>query len=102
VTARVSISASAEAQATTVDLWWQVNRRDAPGLFWDEFLEAIDTLETAPAFGERYHRGGEQLRRFLLPKTRYHLYYSLTEGAPPEVVIVAVWSALRGQPPLVE
>jgi len=38
------------------------------------------------------------LRRLLLRRTRYHLYYVHDETAG-EVLILALWSAVSGRPP---
>jgi hypothetical protein len=38
------------------------------------------------------------VRRILLPECRYHAYYRRRSGED-ELVIVRVWSAVRGQPP---
>ncbi len=96
---RVSISAKAEAQANAIDLWWHTHRRDAPDQFWSELVDAIDVLREAPWLGEAYPRGGPGVRRLLLSKVRYHLYYTVDGAEPPTVVIVTVWNAVRGQPP---
>lgn len=61
--------------------------------------EAVAQLRTQPATGTIYRtRRGETLRRLLLPRTEYHLYYVLAE-TDPIVVVVAVWSARRGRQP---
>ncbi len=89
----------AERQANTVDVWWRENRPKAPNLFMEELAGAITLLEAAPEVGIRYlpARSG-RVRRLLLPRTRYHLYY--TYDLPTDtVVIVSVWSSVRGRGP---
>jgi len=92
----IVITAAAEAQADAADAWWRTNRPDATGLFWQEFTEALALLGDAPAVGERYPRGGPAVRRLLLARTRYHVYYV---HESERLAVVAVWSARCGSPP---
>lgn len=54
-------------------------------------------MRTTPRAGPRYrHRRRQDVRRVLLLKTRYHLYYCLDAET---ITVLAVWSALHGQQP---
>ena len=101
VKATVRLAAEAEDQAAEAQAWWVANRPLAPGLFANELLAAIDLLTHMPRVGQRYRvRGVPGLRRMLLPRTRYHVYYTHDPEARL-VVVVAVWGAVRGHgPPL--
>lgn len=84
-------------QLLAADDWWRANREKAPDLFATELNEAIDLLRRTPDAGAAYRN--EQLpdaRRFLLRRTRFHLYYVVRGDV---LVIVAVWSAIRGHGP---
>jgi plasmid stabilization system protein ParE len=89
------------AQVEQIRAWWVEHRRSAPSLFDDELIAMIQRLAEAPEVGPTYQRRGERpLRRVLMPRTRYHAYYSVDADAA-QVVIWTVWHATRGHgPPL--
>ena len=96
---RVKLSLCAQKQVKEIQRWWQGNRPKAPKLFREELGHAIDALALSPLQGVPYLEPEVPgLRRLLLMRTSYHLYYSIRdEGAL--VVIEAVWHAARGQGP---
>ena len=92
-------STKADEQILTAESWWAANRPLAPELFREELLGAFDMLSNAPDIGRPYRRLKiPGLRRFLLPRTRYHVYY-VHEVEPNRIIILAVWSAVRGRAP---
>jgi plasmid stabilization system protein ParE len=97
---RVGFSVEALDQLERVRPWWVANRRAAPELFDDELLAALATLEAAPNVGSHYAhpRTAQEIRRLLMPRTRYHIYY-LVDEASLVVWILAVWHASRGSEP---
>lgn len=102
MTVRLSIGDRAEVHVREIDRWWVANRPSAPNLFHDEFLASLGLLRSAPEIGQpQRHRRLHGLRRLSLPSTQYHVYY-LHDPQDNDVLILAVWSALRGhRPPLV-
>ncbi len=89
----------ARRQAAEAEDWWRRNRTASPDLFFEEFLKTLDLLEDTPDMGSPVPRKQMPgLRRVLLPLTRYHGYYVHDEIAG-ELVILAVWSAVRGRGP---
>ncbi len=77
--------------------WWQRERSNAPDLFLEEFGAALERLATAPSSGTAYAGGHRRdLRRLLLPRTRYHVYYVAERN---RVAVMAVWHATRGTGP---
>ena len=99
---RVVVSKTVRKQTRAIATWWQRNRLAAPLLFRQEFAQAIQQLEEAPflALLDEIERPG--IRRILLAKTRYHLYFRISEGET-RVEIIAVWHTSRGYlPPLGE
>jgi plasmid stabilization system protein ParE len=93
----VRIAPRALAHARRIDRWWRANRLHAPTLFEDELTAAIDRVEMAAESGRSYSRGSVPgVRRILLPRTRYHLYYRVAEDA---VEVLAIWHAERGRGP---
>jgi plasmid stabilization system protein ParE len=95
----VRITPEAEAQIREIDNWWQANRRAAAALFLDELVECFGVLEQAPHIGRSYRQSAVAgTRRFLLKRTRYHVYYV---AGTEEVRVLAIWHAQRGiGPPL--
>jgi len=95
---RVELAPRALAQVRVVDGWWRQNRLAAPTLFADEFANALEMLERGVLFGVVYPFPLFEVRRFLLPRSRYHVYYSVDGDL---VEVRAVWHASRGKgPPL--
>ncbi len=92
---RVVILPSAEAQASAIATWWSEHREEAPGLFTLELSVAGVRLATAPHVGTVWRKG---VRRLLLPRTRYHVYYAVDDGRAV-VEVRAVWHASRGRGP---
>jgi len=97
---RVELSPEALEHAQAIRTWWVENRPAAPDLFVDELGAAIRKLESAPRIGARYEAPGfREIRRVLLPRTRYHLYYTVDEDARL-VRVHAIWHLSRGNRPL--
>ena len=95
--ALVVLTPEARDDVDRIDRWWRSNRRAATGLFLDEIEETFALLAASPFLGRRYRsRTVQGTRRVLLRATRYHLYYVPTANG---VVVLAVWSAIRGRGP---
>jgi plasmid stabilization system protein ParE len=97
----VRTTAEADQQILIADEWWISNRSSVPDLFARELADAFDRLRRLPKLGRPYRvRGASGVRRLYMPATRYHVYY-LHDPDAHEVVVLAVWSAVRGkEPPL--
>lgn len=95
----VRTTPEADTQTLAAAEWWRANRPKAPGPFEREFHEGVTLLASVPDVGRRYPRRGiPGLRRLLLPRTRYHVYY-VHGRSRSEVLVLAVWSAVRGRGP---
>ena len=95
----VLFTATASAHVDTIRDWWATERSAAPELFIDELSAAADRLSRLPSTGAPFDSNAvPELRRVVLPRCRYHLYYTIH---PPrrEVIVRAVWHASRGQGP---
>jgi len=93
------ITPRARAQVERARLWWGENRDKAPGLLVQELAEAEQHLMTLPESGPVWRiRGKQPIRRWMLEKTAYHLYY-VYRPHRQEVLVLAVWSARRGRQP---
>ena len=96
---RVEFSPEAVRQAQQVEQWWRGNRPASPGLLMEELAGAVEALSASPGVGAPYRRAAlPGMRRVLLPRTRYHLYYTVDE-AEEVVRIHALWHTARGQGP---
>ena len=91
------MTAEAQLQARAERKWWRAHR-DAKQLFSDELRAARAILAHGPKHEIYGYFDGQPVRRLLLAKTRYHLFYVVVE-AENLVRIVAVWGALRGAAP---
>jgi plasmid stabilization system protein ParE len=68
-------------------------------LFEQEFEQALRRLVSMPKAGLPYPTESRPtMRRLLLPKTGYHVYFAL-ERDETVVVIHSVWGARRGRGP---
>lgn len=95
----VRLARRARREAAALDSWWREHRPAAPTLFTDELDQAVSLLEVIPEMGPTYQTRGEiVLRRLMLPKTRYHVYYVHNPGTAL-VVVLSIWSAQRGRAP---
>ena len=89
----------ADAMIAAASEWWQANRPKAPGLFLEELRAAKERLERYPEAGRLVRRRGfPRLRRMLLQRTRYHVYYRYFPE-DDEVWVVAVWAGMRRHGP---
>lgn len=93
----VRTTRTADVQIAAVDGWWRSNREKAPDLFFDELADAFALIEAAPELGRPWTSTEVPgVRRVVMRATRYHVYYRL-DGE--DVVVLAVWSAVRGRGP---
>ena len=97
MTFKVVTTPEAEEQIWAVGNWWLENRSAAPSLFSEELAAIFELLESVPHIGRSYrHPTVKNVRRVLLRSTRYHVYYVVHDDA---VIVLAVWSAVRGSGP---
>lgn len=88
----------ARARYRMQSAWWR-EHRDAKTLFAQEFLAAIRHLRTVPETGSLYAlKRGRAIRRWLMPKTEYHVYYRF-DREQDLLVIYSVWGARKKRGP---
>ena len=91
-------SRAAFRQIDAADSWWRENRPASPDLFSSELEAAIRQVSRFPTiFADLGDPRMPGLRRLLMPKSRYYLYWT-THGHVIEVL--AVWHTSRGTSPL--
>lgn len=96
---KVIFSPAAARQADEIDLWWRDHRANAPDAFTEELASALVALAATPRLGPLYARAKRPgVRRLLLRRAGYHLYY-VVDGVRAVVTIRAVWHSARGRGP---
>jgi plasmid stabilization system protein ParE len=98
---RLEIAPRAREQARQIAAWWRANRDAAPNLFAEELVARLETLVATPHAGAIYgERRGVTIRRVLLRRSGYHVYFSY-DAATDVLAVRAVWHTARGHgPPL--
>jgi plasmid stabilization system protein ParE len=94
---RVVLQRRAIREIQEIDDWWRHNRPAAPELFLTELEATLTVTALMPSLGATI-RGTRApgLRRMLLPRTRYHLYYRVRGDV---LEVLALWHARRGSGP---
>ncbi len=96
---RVKVTATAERHIGVIESWWTANRGTAALPFAEELERAFERLSTFPFSGVPYPVPTPPgIRRLLLRKCGYHVYYTVNEEEGV-VMVRAVWHSARGQPP---
>jgi plasmid stabilization system protein ParE len=93
---KVLFSARARREAQRISEWWANNRLYAPNLFTDELGLALELIKATPGLGTMYESAHGAVRRVLLPRTRYHVYYAREQKV---IVVVSIWGAQRKRGP---
>jgi plasmid stabilization system protein ParE len=95
----VIIAARAAGEIERASAWWQANRPSARTLFVDELAAALEQITLIPLAGRPFPSAHvPNVRSWLMPETRYRLYFSVDE-AGRAVQVRAVWHAVRGTGP---
>ena len=95
----VVVTARAEEQVRTIRAWWAAERAGAPGVFTEELAASFERIATLPRSGSPYPVPTPAgVRRVLLRRSRYHVYYTIDDPAR-RVVVRAVWHTSRGSGP---
>jgi plasmid stabilization system protein ParE len=98
---RVVVTATAARQIEAAQEWWSRERPAVPDLFLIELRRASAHLANMPGVGTPYPNPAVRgLRRILLRRTGYHVYYT-TDADEGLVVIRAIWHGARGRGPWV-
>lgn len=95
----VVVQGRAAREIEIINAWWHEHRTSAPGLFASELETMLAALALVPTLGviaRDVRLSG--VRRVLLTRSRYHLYYRVS-GTTVEVL--AIWHARRGAGPRV-
>jgi plasmid stabilization system protein ParE len=95
----VVLTAVAEQHIRAIAEWWVPNRPRAPDLFAAELQACLSRIAAHPESGAEYTRGPVRgVRRTLLRRSRYHVYYTF-DATDNLLIVRAVWHAGRGSGP---
>ena len=94
----VRVTARAKREADRAERWWREHRPGSPELFRSEVERGIETIRSAPSLGVPYeHPRRHGIRRLLLPRIGYHLYYRVEDH---RILVLHLWHTRRGTSPL--
>ena len=80
--------------------WWRTNRTRAPAALREELAQALQIITAQPDAGATARSVRlDGVRRILLHRVNYHLYYRLVESPSRSIQVVARWHASRGDVP---
>ena len=96
----VDFSPEARLHVRAIQAWWTASRPAAPDLFLEELRGAVAKLQDSPNAGTPYRSSSSVagVRRILMPRTRHHVYYLVTEEER-KVRVHAVWHTARERGP---
>lgn len=95
----VVITRRAAHQLEKAAEWWREHRPSAPDALYAEVASALALIAVQPSCGAPTLSGRHHgLRRILLARIDYHLYYRVAPRLR-QVQVIAFWHARRGSPP---
>ncbi len=79
--------------------WWFANRPKAPLAFEEDLEKAFGLITSLPLAGQRVrHSSMSEIRRVLMGRVRYYLYYRV-EAEKDLVKVLALWHSRRAGHP---
>lgn len=95
---RVVVTVRAQRQFDAAFKWWLRNRDKAPDAFLADFAELLVAIAENPAIGPIARTRQRNVRKILMQRVRYYLYYRVVSDDAVE--IIALWHASRRPPQL--
>ena len=93
------VAPRAAAQIRDAAGWWAENRPKAPDAFLEDVEAGFDMIQRLPGAGQRVeHPRIEGIRRIVLTRVRYVLYYRVAKNERV-VEVLALWHASKGSQP---
>jgi plasmid stabilization system protein ParE len=75
--------------------WWDQNRDKSPEAFDEDLSSAISGIAENAALGTIVRRGSLTIRRILLTRIRYYLYYRVRADT---IEVIFIWHSSRRPP----
>lgn len=95
---KLNISKRARLRAEKIDERWR-SEADYPNLFAEELHARLVQLAETPQIGSSWSTERRpNLKRLLLEKTQYHVYFEVDEPKQ-EIRVLTIWGARRGRTP---
>lgn len=94
----VAFTRRASKQVEEAGQWWRENRDKAPEALRQELDQALQLIASQPdvgAIARNINLAG--VRRILLSRVRYHLYYRVVVAPARSIQVVGLWHASRGE-----
>ena len=93
---RIVVMPRARDEILRIGAWWKKERRLAPDSFSRELRAAMALLRALPNAGRLCDAPGfEEVRRLLLRRTRYYLYYRFDDSRKT-IIILTIRHTSRG------
>ncbi|MEW6754011.1 MAG: type II toxin-antitoxin system RelE/ParE family toxin [Candidatus Latescibacterota bacterium] len=97
MTRRLRVAPRASGQIEEASAWRFSHRPMAPRGFAEDLEQAFELIRSTPGVGQPVeHPRYPAVRRVLLGRSRYHLYYRESDDV---IEVVALWHASRGGDP---
>jgi plasmid stabilization system protein ParE len=97
----VSFTRRASADVEEAGRWWRENRTKAPDAFAEELARALDLIASQPQIGATARNVAlAGIRRILLGRVNYYVYYRVSDRTPRSIEVVALWHASRNSEPI--
>jgi len=95
--ARIELSRRARRQLFAAHYWWRKHRDKAPEALEEDFAEALRQIGESPRIGKfvKHQRGGV-VRRYLMERVRYYLFYRIDPTG--DIEIIQLWHTSRRPP----
>ena len=89
----IEFSPDALEQIRAVHDWWRIHQPGAPELLREELAATLEMIRSSPHAAKVYQFSPiPGLRRSLMPRTRYHLYFTFHEERAL-IFVHAIWHA---------
>ena len=96
----VRFTRRAAQQVEDAGLWWHEHRAKVPDAIREELERALQLIASHPNMGARARNAKlTGVRRIVLSRVGYHLYYRLLDAPSRSIQILALWHASRAQGP---
>jgi plasmid stabilization system protein ParE len=96
----INFTLRASRQVTEAGIWWREHRSKAPDALHEELQQGLQLIASQPEIGaiaRNVKLAG--VRRILLRRVGYHVYYRRVHSPDASIQVVAFWHASRGDAP---
>lgn len=84
----------ADREVQRIHRWWRENRPAVRTIFLDDLVHIKQLLLANPELGIRIVHQGKPVRRILLSRSKYHLYYQYLHERE-EILVIDIYGATR-------